>query len=320
LVGWIANSDIRNSSASGDVSALDAEGVGGLAGGFYYGEIENSEAHGDVSGLYVGGLAGFFDGLILDSVSDGSTTEDGTEVYQLTSNDAPNTVTDDGATQGLIDSVGPITSPDPVTGMDSGAELLDTENDLLAWGENQYVNGGLPYLLSLRASGFYTDTTPIGSPVRAAKSADFFMNTRLYLHLSGDSAIRVEVSDFAVFGVRTVNESNLPFVMALLKEVNPNLLSFTMISNNVKKADIQLQNTYRLFQHLNGDTKITLKIADFTEFGVLGVTQANLPILIKLLKAVDPATLNLKALNKAVRVANLEMKRMHISRINQARK
>jgi hypothetical protein len=142
----------------------------------------------------------------------------------------------------------------------------------------------------------------------------------LYLHLSGDSAIRVQVSDFAVFGIRTVNESNLPFVMALLKEVNPDLLSFTMISNNVKKADIQLQNTYRLFQYLNGDTKITLNIADFTEFGVLGVTQANLPILIKLLKAVDPVTLNLKALNKAVRVANLELKRMHISRINQARK
>jgi hypothetical protein len=212
--------------------------VGGLAG--EASSLENTQASGDVSGAHtVGNLIGYAYGHIHDSVSSGTTTEDGEETG-IASNGNSNEVTEDGeAIQGLIDEVGPTSTPDPVSEIAVGAALLNTENDPLVWGQSQSVNGGSPYLLALRQFGYYDETTqedqtPQGTPTKIT-----YLSTiaKLYLYLKGNSSIEITVGDFNFLYVTGVSEENLPTLLKLLKEIDLSTLGTEVIQENVKKAD-----------------------------------------------------------------------------------
>jgi hypothetical protein len=75
------------------------------------------------------------------------------------------------------------------------------------------------------------------------------------------------------------------------------------------KFNLLESTTLRLFLYLAGDDTIRITVEDFVVLGVTGVNKANLPVLLKLLKDVDLFTLDLKTINKNVKIADELLKK-----------
>ena len=247
MVGGLAGSanNITNSSATGDVTAENGINVGGLVGDGN--NVTNSEASGAIIGeSEVGLLAGFLGYEILNSIY----TPD-LDAQQLSAHGGI-TIFDNPEALGLSGPIGPELTPG--ADLPSGADLLNIDNDPVVWGENSYVNYGLPYILTLRAYGFYHESFPSASvvavPVAVAPvnlnpkySEEVSTILRLWLYLAGDDSIRITVSDFTVLGVAGVNKANLPILLKLLKGVDLITLDVSTIKKNVKIADELLKKT-----------------------------------------------------------------------------
>lgn len=257
---------IRNSSATGNVTAPGGYFVGGLAG--EVSAIYNSVASGvTVGGTGVGLLAGYVDSELEDSMyltpyegalrfggAEGDGVRDNYVSFNLVYNESGDPVLDNNGDpvrvynpQGLIDGV--VVGPEYLLGpseppMYEGAELLNYVSETSNWGENPYVNSGRPYILALREFGFYTDKTPkpTAASIAYVNSNPKFTQAdstilRLFLYLAGDESILITVEDFEVLGVTGVNEKNLPVLLKLLKKVDMLTLNQKTITENVKIAD-----------------------------------------------------------------------------------
>jgi hypothetical protein len=251
---------IRNSSATGDVTAPGGYRVGGLAG--EVNAIYNSIASGVTDGgTEIGLLAGFVAteygsdmtnpliGGIFDSVylPDPEEQRLSADIEGVTLNAVTQDLSGDANPQGLIDGV--VVGPQYLLGpteppMYEGAELLNYMSETSVWGENPFVNSGRPYILALREFGFYTDKTPkpTAASIAYVNSNPKFTQPdstilRLFLYLAGDESILITVEDFEVLGVTGVNEKNLPVLLKLLKKVDMLTLNQKTITENVKIAD-----------------------------------------------------------------------------------
>ena len=244
--GLIGENDanLRNNRASGSVSAA-GNWVGGLVGDTYQGTtIANSVATGSVTGTNSGTLVGWGEvhAIIRDSIGTIGRDDD---VDRITT----------GGVLGLNGPVGPTAT---------GVNLLNVGET--AWGQNSYINSDKPYILALKNSGFYTDTTPattpppasirgrrfvedvavtplISSEVPAISPTSIPATSPIFKVLSGDKNARATVADFVKLGVTGVTQANLATLLNLLKGVDLTKLDVNTINKNVKIANALLKQT-----------------------------------------------------------------------------
>lgn len=178
FIGWAEGSNtLTNNTASGNVSGQ--YGVGGFIGneGELYGDgavvstITSNSASGNVyatrsNSYWVGSFMGRTTSSsdLVDIWASGIVTAltIGTDVSNIVGVYA----------EGKIISVATV-KPGPTQTVGSSATAVDLLNtgQTAAWGQNQYINGGVPYLLALIDRDFYIVTTPPVTPPAAVTEA-----------------------------------------------------------------------------------------------------------------------------------------------------
>jgi hypothetical protein len=249
---------ITNSSASGFVTAPgDSEYVGGLAGATY-GAVTNSAASGVVTGYqYVGSLTGYSYQSAVDSFATGVTIDVNGSENALVDN---NGGLDGSGHQNQVSAEGAIQGPYQQAGYSEiiGSSALNAASlnvHASAWGQNPYINSGVPYLLALINSGLYTNVTPapsrlvaeIAAPnINPMVSIQLKATIALFEYLAGDLSIHLTPDDFSVLGATGVTEANLSTVLKLLKGVDLTTLDANTINKNVKIANALLKKSSKV--------------------------------------------------------------------------
>ena len=303
LVGY-SDGDITNSYATGDVSGV--ADVGGLVGDLDGGSIRNSYATGNVSATGTngrwdngwGGLVGESSGLILNSYATGNVVADynyGSLLGFLILTEAPDSPILNSFATGSTNRAN-----NSVRIYDFYDEVNDEEQELEVnlGGQGGFVGcsveDGFESYSCLDFYKLFPETTPsILSVV--------------------NSALGFEEEDPA-FEVVACKNNGLPLLSILIDSYantcrsNPPAASVsTVLASVVKlnpKFNLLESTTLRLFLYLAGDDTIRITVEDFVVLGVTGVNKTNLPVLLKLLKEVDLFTLDLKTINKNVKIAD----------------
>jgi len=169
LVGKASDGTILNSSSSVNVNSDDPN-VGGLVG-INYASISKSSSSGIVHGrYYTGGLVGAASGWngSIDASFSTATVSGGEYTGGLIgATVAYSTTVSRSAISGPLESLIGFKKHDDgddgeyfVVVTDVGGSNSRTVTNSSEWGQSQYINSGVPYIKALKASGFYTDTTP----------------------------------------------------------------------------------------------------------------------------------------------------------------
>jgi hypothetical protein len=321
---------ITNSFAVGDVTATGT-GSNGDAGGLVgdaEGLIVSSHATGDVSGDFdIGGLVGDLQnaGSITNSYATGNVRATGTDGDW--SNGWGGLV---GESSGLISNsyaTGNVVA-DYNFGSLVGYLMLRENLDLqilnsFATGSTSRANNDVALQddeLLMGLGGFIGCTVEDGS--EGYSCLDLYKSlpetTPSILSVVNSVAIGFEEED-PPFEVVACKNNGLPLLSILIDSYantctsNPPTASVSAVLASVvqlnPKFNLLESTTLRLFLYLAGDDTIRITVEDFVVLGVTGVNKANLPILLKLLKDVDLLTLDLKTINKNVKIADELLKK-----------
>jgi hypothetical protein len=274
LVGSLgaAGPSISNSHATGDV--YGEEFVGGLVGTLDSGQsVFNAYATGDVTGYgdYIGGLVGASAGYIQNSYATGDVTGS-TYVGGLAGQSFSSFVRNSFATGDVVGSA----LVNNFIG--SVNELSDIDDLSRAFSKS---SPDAPSILSV-----VNTAGTVGAPafeIVACKN-------------NGLPLLSILDASYANTCTSNPPPASVSAVLASVVQLNP-------------KFNLLESTTLRLFLYLAGDDTIRITVEDFVVLGVTGVNKANLPILLKLLKDVDLFTLDLKTINKNVKIADELLKK-----------
>jgi hypothetical protein len=334
--------DITNSYATGDVTGSfegDGDDAGGLVG-YSDGDITNSYATGDVSGVAdVGGLVGDLDGgSIRNSYATGNVRATGTngnwdngwgglvgESSGVISNSyATGNVVADYNYGSLIGFLMLDLYLDPqiensfATGSNSsatnGVQLYEDIYD-----ENNDFVGDVP-ISELNGLGGFVGCTSTGNDFSGSYSC---LNSYKSFPVTTPSILSVVNTvnglDEPAFEIVECKNNGLPLLTILIDSYantctsHPSAVSVSAVLASVvqlnPKFNLLESTTLRLFLYLAGDDSIRITVEDFVVLGVTGVNKTNLPVLLRLLKNVDLFTLDLKTINKNVKIADELLKK-----------
>lgn len=257
FIGYTDNQQtIQNVFASGKVTAEAAKWVGGLIGDSD-GDVSNSLAIGDVSGREnVGGLIGENVGIVSKSRAKGSVT------------DTP--------TAGALIGMGSVQSVGP-TGTD--LELLNDDQASAAWGQNQNINGGKPYLVALINRGFYQVTTPpaaapteeqvkAAAAAAAAKREAEVKTARAEITSKLKDGKDLSLQSFAQAGIPGVTSSNFA-------EVQADILALPAESRTDINQVLKVAFKYEVVGKIASGQTISLPTTAFVEIGLIPATSKN---------------------------------------------
>ena len=299
---------VRNSHATGDVTGVFD--VGGLVGDLQpSGEIRNSYATGTVSANGSdggwrngwGGLVGEFSGLIENSFATGNVVAD----YNA------------GALVGYSYAQEEEVTPEIINSFATG-EVFGANNDVVFGEESiapedwqQGLGGfvGCKELYDIETSAYSCDLS----------GKEFSpLNQETILSVVNSAAIGFE-EEVPAFEIVACKNNGLPLLSILDDSyantctTNPPAASVSAVLASVvqlnPKFNLLESTTLRLFLYLAGDDTIRITVEDFVVLGVTGVNKANLPVLLKLLKDIDLFTLDLKTINKNVKIADELLKK-----------
>jgi hypothetical protein len=337
LVGWLAlGASISNSYATGDVIGTEGGDIGGLVG-YSRGFVTNTHATGDVTGVFdVGGLVGDLQpsGEIRNSYATGTVSANGSdggwrngwgglvgEFSGLIENSfaTGNVVADynAGALVGYSYAQEEEDTPEIINSFATG-EVFGANNDVVFGEESiapedwqQGLGGfvGCKELYDIETSAYSCDLSGKEFPP---------LNQETILSIVNSAAIGFEEEDPA-FEIVACKNYGLPLLSILDASYantcpsNPPAASVSAVLASVvqlnPKFNLLESTTLRLFLYLAGDDTIRITVEDFVVLGVTGVNKANLPVLLKLLKDVDLFTLDLKTINKNVKIADELLKK-----------
>jgi hypothetical protein len=307
-----AQGAIKNSHASGDVSGdFDTGGLVGDLGGA--GSITNSYATGNVRATGTdgnwdngwGGLVGESSGLISNSYATGNVVADynyGSLIGFL--------MRDLSLGSQIVNSFATGSNSSANNGVQIYEGIYDEYGDFV---EDVLISelGGLGGFVGCTATG--NDNSANYSCLDSFKS---FPDTNPSI-LSVVNT--VDVGDETAFEIVACKNDGLPLLSELIASYtntctsNPTAaLVSAVLASAVQlnpKFNLLESTTLRLFLYLAGDDTIRITVEDFVVLGVTGVNKANLPILLKLLKDVDLLTLDLKTINKNVKIADEILKK-----------
>lgn len=267
--------NIQNVFASGNVTAVGLEWVGGLIGD-NPGNVSNSIATGSViGGDRVGGLTGGSEGSTSNSRASGSVSG----------------ISNFGALIGEGNA-----QPGP-TPMGTDLDLLNTGQSPAAWGQDQNINGGKPYLLALINRGFYLVTTPSAAAPAAPTEAEVkaaaaaaavkreaeVKTARADISKTLEKADKLTADAFAKADIAGVTSENIAQVQAEILALPAELRTeFNQVLKVARK--------YEVVGKIASEQATTLPITAFVEVGLIPADSKNKVALIAAIRRASADT------------------------------
>jgi hypothetical protein len=315
LVGKASDGTILNSSSSVNVNSNDPN-VGGLVG-INYASISNSSSSGIVHGrYYTGGLVGAASGWHGSIDASFSTATVSGEEYTgglIGATVAYLTTVSRSAISGPFESLIGFKKHDDgddgdyhVVVTDVGGSDSRTVTNPSEWGQNQYINSGVPYLKALKASGFYTDTTPTApsaaeveaaakaaAAAAAAKREAEIKTARADISNKLASAQALTVDSFKQADIAGITADNFADVQA-------EILALPIESRTDIKQVLKVAHKFEVVGKIASEQIATLPINSFVEVGLIPADSKNKTALIAAVKQAAASDRNSFADIKAV--------------------
>jgi hypothetical protein len=289
---------IKNSQASGSVTVLNSTGggagdIGGFTGFITPGShnIQNVLASGNVAAAgwdFVGGLIGDCRGSVSYSIATGN-VEGKDRVGGLIAYSEGGTTTSSRATGSIIGvtHVGALIGEGPAQVSPPASEttdldLLNTGQSPAAWGQNQYINSGKPYILALTGRGFYLVTTPpptasaavteaqakAAAAVAAAKHEAEVKTARADLSKTLEKADKLTADSFAKAEIAGVTKENIA-------EVQAEILALPVELRTDINQVLKVARKFEVVGKIASEQATTLPISAFVEVGLIPTDSKN---------------------------------------------